>query len=109
MELANTPGCCSSHVLYHIGAPPKELIRHVFNNAERRRPIILFTDRVSYGNGVRLAAFIRQNKLGSVIGCAPKTGNHLKPVKGWAWGVDWEAMNAYAKQNKWMRRQEPRW
>lgn len=106
--LEDTPGCCSSLVLFHLGGGPDTALKAVWAYHETNRPIILFTDRVSHGNGIKLAAAIKKNKLGSVVGCAPRKGNHHVPVKGWAWSCNFTALDKYAKMKKW-RRYEGAW
>lgn len=104
-QLNDTPGCCSSYILCYLDGGPDAALKTVWEVNATNRPIILFTDRVSHGNGIKLAAAIKKNKLGSVVGCTPRKGNHHVPVKGWAWSCDFRALNKYAKVKKWRRYQ----
>lgn len=94
--------CCGIGEIEGLSNTPQETVMEVWNGAQalggEKYKIVVFTDRVAYGYGVKLAKYILKNKLGKIYS-SPAVINpvHHSKVKLWAWHVDWRELKKWRK------------
>lgn len=107
MTSVNTTTCCGVGDLDGMNQSPQSILRDVGERFVERNeyvPFYTFTDVKPYAGALRLARYIRKNKLGTIIRSHekrnPNSGNMLRV---WIWETN--------KRNfiKWYNKENPDW
>jgi hypothetical protein len=93
--------CCGVGELYDLdGRGPEENIRDMQRILRREvslwvslKAVYLFHDAVWYGNGRKLAAYIRKHKLGELVETGKvRNPNSRRLIQAWLWTIDKKAI-----------------
>lgn len=94
--------CCGIDEIYNLDAP-LETITDVCENRLSGDicAIYLFHDAVRYKNGTKLAKYILDNDLGTVVETkSVRNPNSGRMVKAWLWTPKMRTLKAWYKKNK---------
>lgn len=100
-SIARTEGCCGIRELYDLGeTDPVETISEVADailNHNLDAAFYLFADNYANRNGHRLAAYIKEHKLGKLT-VAPSTynPNSRNSMRAWLWQINRAAIITHA-------------
>jgi len=70
------------------------------NKYKRRVPFILFTGDVNRYYGQALAAFLVENRLGTVLASEERKNWTENTIRVWIWSPDYEKLEAWYKEHE---------
>lgn len=94
--------CCGMAYLSYLDGGPIDCLASLAswqNYDGNYKPLVVFADATCYGNGARLATFIRKNDLGEVFDTGPgvHNPNSGNKVKAYLWKINQKNWNKFVK------------
>lgn len=94
--------CCGMYEMYDLAeGPPRSLAALALAIRNwNYKPMVVFTDAVQYGNGIALAKYIQDKRLGTVVTIPPSYNpNSGHRVQAWLWRINKRRWKKWVAKN----------